>query len=79
MKDAPPLRAEAANLPLFVPAAGKPTLAAWAEAALRIMPCKEEENKRSAVKFSSQTSSPAADGLTLLRAPIRGVITLPLR
>ncbi|MDE5815503.1 MAG: hypothetical protein K2H42_04355, partial [Alistipes sp.] len=56
------------NLPLFVPAAGKPTLAAWAEAPQRIMPCKEEENKRSAVKLSSQTSPPATDGLTLLRA-----------
>ena len=65
------------TLPLFVPAAGKPTLAAWAEAALRIMPCKEEENKRSAVKLSSQTSPPTTDGLTLLRAPIRGFASKP--
>ena len=37
---------------------------------LRIMPCKEEENKRSAVKLSSQTPPPAADGLTLLKVDL---------
>ena len=66
-------------LPLFVPAksSGKTDARSEGRGRLRTMPRKEEENKRSAVSLSFRLSSPAVEGLTLLRAPNRGFASEP--